>query len=154
MASVFPRDPDAPLLRPAGLGDAATVAALLEDLGYPGSPAEARTRIGQLLDHPGHELLLLEHGGRPCGLLCLDFIYSLPLGRTSCRISALVIADEARGRGLGRWLVGEAERRARLAGASRIEVSSAGHRHDAHKLYRECGFQDGSVRLVKRFGDA
>ncbi|WP_255505396.1 GNAT family N-acetyltransferase [Alkalisalibacterium limincola] len=62
--------------------------------------------------------------------------------------------DHCRGRGLGRWLVGEAERRARTAGATRIEVSSAGHRKDAHKLYRECGFEDGSVRLVKRFGDA
>lgn len=154
MASVFPPDPDAPLLRPAGLRDAAVVADLLDDLGYPCSPDDAADRIAQLEDHPGHQLLLLELGGRCCGLLALDLIYSLPLGRTSCRISALVVADHCRGRGMGRWLVAEAERRARQAGATRIEVSSAGHRKDAHKLYRECGFEDGSVRLVKRFGDA
>lgn len=151
---MFPPDPDAPLLRPAGLRDAALVADLLDELGYPCSPDDAADRIAQLEDHPDHELLLLELDGRCCGLLALDLIYSLPLGRTSCRISALVVADSSRGRGLGRWLVGEAERRARQAGATRIEVSSAGHRTDAHKLYRECGFEDGSVRLVKRIGDA
>lgn len=154
MATVFPPDPDQPLLRPAELVDAAMVADLLGELGYPCSLDDAGDRIAHLEDHPGHELLLLEIDGRCCGLLALDHMYSLPLGRSSCRISALVVADHCRGRGLGRWLVGEAERRARMAGATRIEVSSAGHRKDAHKLYRECGFEDGSVRLVKRFGDA
>ena len=44
-------------------------------------------------------------------------------------------------------------RRARLGGAARLEVTSAGHRTDAHAFYRACGFTEGAVRFVKLLGD-
>lgn len=59
-----------------------------------------------------------------------------------------------RRRGLGRQLLREAERRARGAGAARIELASGSQRTDAHQFYKACGYSDGTVRFIKRLGDA
>ena len=67
---------------------------------------------------------------------------------------ALVVSPGAQGRGLGRQLLREAERRARAAGAARIELTSGSQRAEAHAFYRACGFGDGTLRFIKRLGDA
>jgi GNAT superfamily N-acetyltransferase len=92
--------------------------------------------------------------GVVCGLIALDFMYYLPLDTTTCRITALVVTTTAQGRGLGRQLLREAERRARAAGAARIELTSGSQRADAHAFYKACGYGDGTLRFIKRLGDA
>jgi GNAT superfamily N-acetyltransferase len=81
-------------------------------------------------------------------------MYYLPLGTTTCRITALVVTSDAQGRGLGRQLLREAERRARAGGAARLELTSGSQRTDAHAFYRACGYGDGTVRFIKRLGAA
>ncbi len=141
-------------VRNAGIGDADDVARLLTELGYPCDNEDASERIAATLDDARQVLLLARCDGSACGLLALDFMYYLPLGTTTCRITALVIAPDAQRRGLGRLLLREAERRARVACAARLELASAAHRHDAHQFYRACGFGEGAVRFVKLLGDA
>ena len=145
--------PDADL-RSASLGDADDVAALLGELGFPCEVAEAAERIATIIDDDRQALVVARSGGRVCGLVALDFTYYLPLGTTTCRITALVVTSDAQGRGLGRQLLRDAERRARAAGAARLELSSGSQRADAHAFYRACGYGDGTVRFVKRLGDA
>ena len=145
--------PDADL-RSASLGDADDVAALLCELGFPCEVAEAAERIATIIDDDRQALVVARCGGRVCGLVALDFTYYLPLGTTTCRITALVVSSDAQGRGLGRQLLRDAERRARAAGAARLELSSGSQRTDAHAFYRACGYGDGTVRFIKRLGDA
>lgn len=145
--------PDADL-RLAGLVDADDVAALLNELGYPCDRGEAAERISQIQDNERQVLLVARLDGVVCGLIALDFMYYLPLGTHTCRITALVITPQAQRRGLGRQLLREAERRARLAGAARLEITSGSQRTDAHAFYRACGYSDGTVRFVKPLGDA
>ena len=140
-------------LRNATPGDAADVAVLLGALGYPCEPEDAAERVAQVLHNPRQALILARLEGVACGLLSLDFMYYLPLGTTTCRVTALVVCDTARGHGIGRALLRDAERRARVAGAARLEVTSAGHRTSAHAFYRACGFSEGAVRFVKLLGD-
>jgi GNAT superfamily N-acetyltransferase len=66
-----------------------------------------------------------------------------------CRVTALVIAERARRRGLARALVTEAEAIARTHGCARIEVTSALHRDGAHELYRGMGFGQVSEHFLK-----
>ncbi|MCY7355479.1 MAG: GNAT family N-acetyltransferase [Lysobacter sp.] len=141
-------------VRNAGIGDADDVARLLTDLGYPCERHDAAERISTTTNDDRQALLLARCEGRVCGLLALDFMYYLPLGTTTCRITALVIAPEAQRRGLGRQLLREAERRARMACAARLELASAAHRVEAHAFYRACGFREGALRFVKLLGDA
>jgi GNAT superfamily N-acetyltransferase len=79
-------------------------------------------------------------------------MYYLPLGTTTCRVTALVVTPTAQGLGIGRTLLKEAERRARVGGAARIELTSGAQRTEAHAFYRACGYKDSSVRFVKLLG--
>jgi len=145
--------PDADL-RSAGLIDADDVATLLSELGYPCDVEDAARRIRAIGDNDRQALVVARVGGVVSGLVALDFMYYLPLDTTTCRITALVVTPSARGQGLGRQLLREAERRARTGGAARLELSSGSQRTDAHAFYKACGFSDGTVRFIKRLGDA
>lgn len=140
-------------LRGAVSADADDVAALLTQLGYPCEAADAADRIASVLHNDRQALVLARRQGAVRGLLSLDFMYYLPLGTTTCRVTALVVSPDAQGAGLGRVLLRDAERRARGGGAARLEVTSAGHRTEAHAFYRACGFSDGAARFVKLLGD-
>ncbi len=134
--------------------DADDVGALLSELGYPCDARDAGQRIATIVDNDRQALVIARCGGVVCGLIALDFMYYLPLDTTTCRITALVVTPTAQGRGLGRQLLREAERRARAAGAARIELTSGSQRTDAHAFYKACGYSDGTVRFIKRLGDA
>ena len=150
--------PRAPLpdadLRSASLIDADDVADLLGEMGYPCEVEEAAERIAAIAGNDRQALVVARCEGRVCGLVALDFMYYLPLDTLTCRITALVVSASARGQGLGRQLLREAERRARTGGAARLELASGSQRTDAHAFYRACGFGDGTVRFIKRLGDA
>lgn len=141
------------LVRPATAQDAAGVATLLGVLGYPCDRAEAAARLRAIEDEPDQQILVADRHGCLLGLLALDLMYYLPLGARTCRITALVVADSEQRRGVGRLLLREAEQRARQAGAARIELTSATHRHEAHEFYRACGFGESALRFLKRLGD-
>lgn len=143
-----------PHLRPAKPSDGGAVARLLGELGYQCTREEAVDRIMTVAEDPTQALLLAELHGEPCGLLALDFMYFVPLGRTTCRITTLIVADSHRQSGVGRELLREAEVRARAANAARIEVTTAAHRQGAHDFYRACGYSESSTRFVRRLGDA
>ena len=153
MAASAPFDTPGADLRAAVPADADDVARLLTALGYPCEPADAADRIATVLHNPRQALVVARTGGAIQGLMALDFMYYLPLGTTTCRVTALVVAPEAQGHGLGRVLLRDAERRARAGGAARLEVTSAGHRTEAHAFYRACAFSEGAVRFVKLLGD-
>nr|WP_307774128.1 GNAT family N-acetyltransferase [Luteimonas salinisoli] len=123
-------------------------------MGYPCDARDAAGRIRSIVDNDRQALVVARCGGEVCGLLALDFMYYLPLDTLTCRITALVVRNDAQGRGLGRQLLREAERRARFAGAARLEITSGSQRTDAHAFYKACGYSDGTLRFIKRLGDA
>ena len=115
-------------LRSASLMDADDVAALLTELGYPCERGEALERISSIIDNDRQVLVVARVSGVVSGLIALDFMYYLPLGTHTCRVTALVVTPEAQGRGLGRPVLREAERRARAAGAARIALTRGSQR--------------------------
>lgn len=143
-----------PDLRNAVIGDADDVARLLTDLGYPCDLHDAAERIDSILANDRQALVVARVDGVVCGLVAVDFMYYLPLGTTTCRVTALVVTPQAQGRGLGRALLKEAERRARAGRAARIELAAGSQRTDAHKFYKACGYSDGTVRFIKHLGAA
>ena len=139
-------------LRSAMIADADDVARLLTELGYPCEIDEAAERIDAIAANDRQALVLARREGAVCGLVALDFMYYLPLGTITCRVTALVVTPTAQGLGIGRQLLKEAERRARSGGAARIELTSGAQRTEAHAFYRACGYKDSSVRFVKQLG--
>ena len=139
-------------LRSAVIADADDVARLLTELGYPCEIDDAAERIDAIAANDRQALVLARRDGAVCGLVALDYMYYLPLGTITCRVTALVVTPTAQGLGIGRTLLKEAERRARVGGAARIELTSGAQRTEAHAFYRACGYKDSSVRFVKLLG--
>ncbi len=121
---------------------------LLAQLGYPAAAEDLPGRIARIRSGGGG-IVVAREDGAVLGVLTLAFLPLLHHERPLARISALVVAEAARGRGIGRRLVAEAERLARARGCDRIEVTSAGHRAAAHAFYAALGYTDKPKRFIK-----
>jgi GNAT superfamily N-acetyltransferase len=134
------------MVRRAGVDDAAVVAELLGELGYPASAQAVKRRLEEL---GSDDLVLLAEDG--AGLIALHRIPRLAEGSPFVRITALVVRGDGRGSGVGRSLMRAAEEAARGWGCALIEVSSGrrAERDPAHGFYRAAGFVDTSERSVR-----
>ncbi len=126
-------------VRAASDGDAEAVARLLALLGYPAPAAELPARLARVVASPGALLLAVGPGSAVLGLVGLHAFPVIHAPAPVGYITALVVAPEARGQGVGRALVAAAEAWARDAGCSRLAVTSAEHRADAHAFYPASG---------------
>jgi N-acetylglutamate synthase-like GNAT family acetyltransferase len=137
-------------VRPARADDAGAVAAVLRQLGYEPGAGEVAARLAQLDADGRSAAYVAEAGGAITGVLTLHVVPVLHEPGGWCRITVLVVAEDARRRGAGRELVAAAEAFARAARCSRIEVTSALHRAGAHDFYRGMGFEQVSEHFLKR----
>ncbi|WP_199791520.1 GNAT family N-acetyltransferase [Streptomyces sp. 142MFCol3.1] len=84
--------------------------------------------------------LVAEIGGRVAGYIRLGFPTPLACNAHVRQIQGLVVADEARGTGVGRALLRAAQDEARRQGARRITLRVLGHNAPARGLYESEGF--------------
>ena len=131
-------------IREATAEDAGLISGLLEELGYPATPAEVRKRLAEL--GGDDRVLICERG-----FVSLHRIPLLAEGGCLARITALVVFERHRGGGVGRALVGAAEAVARAWGCYLLEVSSGRRteRAAAHRFYPALGFEDSSAHSVR-----
>jgi GNAT superfamily N-acetyltransferase len=137
-------------IRDATEGDAAGVAGLLAELGYPASPEAARERLRQWTADPASRVLVAEGEDGIVGLVATHLARRLDDDRPSCRIADVVVAGGSRRAGVGVALVEAAEGEARRHGATGLELSSEDWRSDAHGFYTRLGFESPGRSFVKR----
>lgn len=137
-------------VRSARPDDAIPLARLFDQLGYPETPEALRGAISSVLDDPRSDLLLAERGGVLVGAITYSFVPVAHEIHPWCRITALVVDDGHRGHGIGRSLVNAAEKAAQEASCSRIEVTSALHRSEAHRFYERLDYARTSAHFLKR----
>jgi GNAT superfamily N-acetyltransferase len=138
----MPMDSEDLVIRPARAGDAADIAALLTQLGYPSTGDQVTERLGYWQPDPMSLVLVAEHRGRVIGCLSLHAIPYLERTGRLARIESLVVDQSARGRGTGRSLIQAAEEAARHWGCLTVEVTSRRTRVGAHAFYRQMGYAD------------
>lgn len=136
--------------RRAAESDAAAIAALLGQLGYPTSADEVPARLVAMDPSTNAVFLTTNSGDLPVGLVAVHCMSALHAREPVAMIMALVVAPEGRGRGIGRELVRAAEEWARSRGCERLMVTSAEHRSDAHAFYPACGMPQTGRRFAKR----
>lgn len=137
------------VLRRATAGDAAAVAALVTELGYPATAADVHDRIDHSLRSKKSCLLVAEAAGEVIGLVSAELVPYFPNGSTVCRLTTLVVSSRHRGRGVGAMLLAGAAEFAREHRCWGIELTSAMHRVDAHRFYERAGFSRHSYRFFK-----
>jgi GNAT superfamily N-acetyltransferase len=137
-------------VRRASATDLPGLAALLGELGYPASPSELEGRLERL----DGDVLVASDDGEPLGLAALQILHVLQRDAPAARLTALVVREDARGRGVARALIDAVEAAARQAGCDHLHVTTANHRSDAHAAYRALGFEDTGVRYAKPLNPA
>jgi GNAT superfamily N-acetyltransferase len=137
-------------IRTARADDADAVARLLTELGYPTSPSDVPRRLARMLAEPGQHVFIAEtDAGQVVGLATLLIRHMLTTDAPFGRVSALVVAEQARRTGVGGALMEQAEDLARAAGCDRMEVTSAERRADAHAFYEAIGYAESRRRFFK-----
>ncbi|GIL29412.1 GNAT family N-acetyltransferase [Actinocatenispora comari] len=143
-------------IRPVHATDVDAVVALLEQLGYPQRDrAATAVRIRSWHDDPSATALVADDGGAPLGIVAVQICPYFERDGAWARITALVVRDRVRRRGVGSRLVAAAERFAIGHGCTRMEVTSAARRGDAHAFYRRHGYADQagvSSRFLRELG--
>lgn len=135
-------------IRAATATDAAALAALSTQLGYPAQPGEAAERLAAL--GPANALnavLVAEEDGAVLGWIhvCgVRFFQSPPFAE----IGGLVVDEALRGRGVGKLLVQAAAGWAAEQGYGKLRVRSNVVRGDAHRFYEREGFQRVKAQTV------
>jgi GNAT superfamily N-acetyltransferase len=140
---------DAVEVRRATADDAPALAALLADLGYPADATDVPERLERLRGS-GDDAFVALVDASIVGLATVHSRVVLHTARPVAQLTALVVSPTARGHGVGRALVGLAERWALERGAERLVVTTALHRAEAPVFYERLGFAHTGRRYVKQ----
>jgi GNAT superfamily N-acetyltransferase len=138
------------LVREVRAEDAASIAQLLTELGYPVETDAVPRRLEQL-GQAGDLVLIAELDGSIGGLAHLHVSPSIEHDRPAAKLSALVVAERHRGSGVGRALVEAVEAEARGRGCGLLFLTTAERRADAHRFYERLGFERTGRRYAKLF---
>ena len=145
---------DLATVRAAAHDDAPALAVLLGELGYPAESERVRARLAGLLgadsDNPPDAVFVAVGGDAGVvGLIAVHRFAVLHDDADIGLITALVVAERARGLGVGRRLVDRAVDAARRWGCPRILVTTHLRRAGAHAFYERIGFEFTGRRYVK-----
>ena len=136
------------MIRLARHGDAAPIAALTTQLGYPTIPADMQSRLSFALASSFDAVFVDES---PQGAL-LGWIHVMERRLLEsppfCEIMGLVVDEAARSRGVGAELTAAAERWAESRGVSAKRVRSNVVRERAHAFYVRLGYQEVKRQVV------
>jgi ribosomal protein S18 acetylase RimI-like enzyme len=135
------------VIREAQPKDAAALAGLIVELGYEVTAGEVRSRMA-MLRKAGRPPLVAVRGDL---IGCLTWHVTPVLHRPKPvgRITMMVVAEAARGQGIGTALVDTALERLRDKGCGLVEVTSNTKRMRAHGFYERLGFERTSYRFAK-----
>jgi GNAT superfamily N-acetyltransferase len=145
-------------VRAARRDDFEAVTRLLELLGRPivgpAEEADCRAVYETQITDPAIHHIVAEDASGIVAFASLHFRTRLNHPTEDAWIPDLIVAEEARRRGVGRALLEEAERRARERGCHWMTLESGYRRAEAHHMYRQFGMRDDGKYFVKLLRDA
>jgi GNAT superfamily N-acetyltransferase len=134
-------------VRSAGLTDAAAIAGLSGQLGYPVDEQAIAERLAALLGREGRAVFVAELGGKVVGwahVVGEQFLESPPFAE----LAGLIVDRDIRRLGVGRQLVQACAQWARDQGYRQIRVRCNVVREDAHQFYQKVGFAKLKSQIV------
>jgi len=129
-----------PKIRRARLQDAARIAELSGQLGYPASRAEIAQRMKRMRPAAQHAIFVAETGKKIMGWLHVSVTPVLEIALCA-EVNGLVIDENERSQGAGARLLTAAERWAETKGCESMSVRSNVIRERAHGFYLRNGYE-------------
>jgi len=129
------------LVRDARPSDARELGVLLTQLDYPTDERQATERLARFTARAHAAALVAVERERLIGLATAHLLALLTDGPEVAMLTALVVSDQARGRGVGRLLVTRIADWAKSQGARRLMVTTAVRRAGAHAFYEKLGWE-------------
>lgn len=136
-------------IRRAVLADAAEIARLSGELGYPLTTDEMALRLSALLASHDQHVAVVASGNRLLGWMHVEHRVSLE-GGDRAELMGLVVDSTARRRGIGRELVDAAEQWALARGLDSLTVRSNVARELSHPFYESLGYERAKTQHVYR----
>jgi len=133
-------------IRDARLEDASALVPLLDELGYPAVEAGVTELLRSVTDE-GARVIVEESNGRIQGFAVLHRMRTLHRPAPVAYLSALVVATDSRGRGVGRALVDAVSAIGASWGCSTLELTSNDRRVESHEFYASLGFSSESRKF-------
>jgi len=135
-------NPEEITIRRVRLSDAASVAELSGQLGYPAHKKEMADRLAHLIRHPRFGVVLVAETshGKIVGWLHVSVtpLLEVPL---RAEVNGLIVAEGQRGSGSGAKLLQAAEAWAKCKGCTGMSVRSNVVRDRAHAFYLRNGYE-------------
>ncbi len=128
-------------IRPATPADAAEIAELSAELGYPASQAQILNRLAYLGSRSEHAVFVIEVPGGPIVGWIHAYLRWLLISGLSAEIGGIVIRETYRRRGLGKQLLQHIEKWAGDHGCETVALYSGMHRDTAHQFYPNIGYK-------------
>ena len=138
-----------PTIRDARPEDAEALARLVGQLGYPTSVEAVARRVERLVSSEADRLLVAEVEGEIVGLASVHISLLLEYDEPAAKLSAIVVDEKHRRRGIGEALVAAMEAEARARGCCLIFLTTSERRGDAHAFYGRIGFEETGRRFAK-----
>lgn len=110
-----------------------------------------RAAFSEIAADPNADLLVAREADQVLGVLLLRFNRSISdRGALRAMLQSVFVGAAARGKGVGRLMVAEAERRASARGADYVNLISNKKRVDAHRFYRNIGYSQSHEGFKKK----
>lgn len=137
-------------VRAATCEDAAPIAALSAELGYPVELSALRERLGRIVGRDDQRIIVAESPeGEMSGWMQAHCCETVETG-LRVEIAGLVVSARMRRRGVGRALVARAETWASEISAETVVVRSNAKRVESHVFYPALGFVNWKTQVVYR----
>jgi GNAT superfamily N-acetyltransferase len=146
----FPRRPALTSIRRATIADAARLADLSGQLGYPIARGELERTLARLLARDDQVVYVAEVAGTGAVAWIHGVEEELLESGRRCEIYGLVVDRDSRRRGVGRRLLDALERWAAARGLPEITVRSAVSRAESHPFYDRAGYDRVKTQHVYR----
>ncbi len=137
-------------IRNASIDDAATLTHLLQQLDYAGTETFIKQRITELLNHPGHQLLVYELEGVVVACMSIHFVPQLALQGDFAIISYFAVDESARSKGIGKLMEAHCTNLAKQKHCNRIQVHCHIRRQAAHRFYERQGYSESRKYFIKK----
>jgi ribosomal protein S18 acetylase RimI-like enzyme len=125
------------------------IAELADSIGETASPTAEY--VNTFLGFPGSHIFLAEQDGQVVGMLSFSIRPNLYHAESCCLVDEVVVAETARGRGVGKALVQRLMLHAKEAGCAEASLSVLPGNTRAREFYRALGFTDEAILMEIHF---